>query len=113
MPMKPLAACSFPGCPGRATHGSRCELHQRPPRTDTRPNASVRGYGTDWRRTRDEHLKLNPYCVQCGKVGSHVDHIVSRAQGGSDNPGNLQTLCPNCHSRKTAQQDGGFGNRRK
>lgn len=30
-----------------------------------------------------------------------VDHIVEKALGGNDLLINLQTLCPNCHARKT------------
>jgi 5-methylcytosine-specific restriction endonuclease McrA len=30
-----------------------------------------------------------------------VDHIVPRSRGGTDNIENLQTLCRNCHRRKT------------
>lgn len=43
-------------------------------------------------------------CKKCGKslpVGYHVDHIKEFSAGGSDNPSNLQALCPNCHAEKT------------
>lgn len=30
-----------------------------------------------------------------------VDHIVERVDGGTDDLGNLQMLCPNCHRAKT------------
>ena len=45
-------------------------------------------------------------------VGEHVDHIVPRAAGGTDEWSNLQSLCAKCHARKTALYDGGFGNAR-
>ncbi len=32
--------------------------------------------------------------------GSHMDHIVPRSRGGSDDWANLQTLCASCHSRR-------------
>jgi 5-methylcytosine-specific restriction endonuclease McrA len=48
-----------------------------------------------------------------GKGELHVDHIRPRADGGTDEEWNLQTLCFRCHSRKTAAADNGFGNRRK
>jgi 5-methylcytosine-specific restriction protein A len=43
-----------------------------------------------------------------------VDHIIPH---GGDmrlfwNRGNWAALCQSCHSRKTAKQDGGFGNPR-
>ncbi|MCZ6609557.1 MAG: HNH endonuclease signature motif containing protein [Alphaproteobacteria bacterium] len=33
-----------------------------------------------------------------------------RPDGGSDDPSNLQGMCRPCHSRKTATEDGGWGN---
>jgi len=84
---------------------------QRQP--DRRLGARARGYGSEWERIRAAHLRVQPDCVQCGRPGSHVDHITPRAQGGTDDAANLQTLCAGCHSRKTATRDGGFGHARK
>jgi 5-methylcytosine-specific restriction protein A len=39
----------------------------------------------------------------------HLDHVIPLAQGGTNDPDNLQWLCAGCHSRKTVEQDGGFG----
>ena len=42
-------------------------------------------------------------CRQCGSGDSlEVDHIVPTYAGGTDEPGNLQTLCRSCHQRKTS-----------
>ena len=49
-------------------------------------------------------------CKVCGKVASHLDHVIPRARGGTDSPSNLQPLCRSCHSTKTNTTDGGFGN---
>lgn len=46
-------------------------------------------------------------CAECRadtrRVGFHVDHIVPLAKGGSNNPSNLQILCPSCNSKKGAK----------
>jgi len=33
-----------------------------------------------------------------------VHHIIARSEGGSDHPGNLKTLCPECHRSYTNEQ---------
>lgn len=63
--------------------------------------------GRPWRRKRDAILLRDKYsCQQCGHIGTdlEVDHIVNVAQGGTDDDGNLQTLCPTCHKAKTATE---------
>jgi len=62
-------------------------------------------------------LKCNPLCVECKKQGkitpaTVVDHIVPH-KGDQEkfwDPNNHQSLCDTCHNRKTAKEDGGFGN---
>ncbi len=74
-------------------------------------------YGPEWRELRAQHIKLFPACVDCGKIhkSNHVDHI--RPHKGNRSllldPSNLQTKCATHHNRKTAKNDGGFGNPRK
>lgn len=65
------------------------------------------------------HLRRNPLCVDpfgvhhnAPTLGDHVDHRIPRSAGGTDDDANLDTLCQSCHARKTASEDGGFGNRR-
>lgn len=39
-------------------------------------------------------------CERCGYDNKNVlqcHHIIERAKGGSNDPGNLELLCPNCH----------------
>ncbi|WP_230459834.1 HNH endonuclease [Sansalvadorimonas verongulae] len=48
-------------------------------------------------------------CQECKRKGviregRHVDHITPKAAGGTDEPGNLQTLCTTCHNHKTATE---------
>lgn len=37
-------------------------------------------------------------------LGTEVDHIVNRAQGGTDDIRNLQLLCKDCHKTKTMNE---------
>ena len=56
----------------------------------------------------------NPSCqteiILCGK-SCHCDHIIPRADGGSNDLDNLQLLCVTCHLEKCAEEkEGGYGN---
>ncbi|TWV80433.1 AAA family ATPase [Moraxella sp. VT-16-12] len=60
--------------------------------------------GRPWRRLKDEILARDLYtCQHCGRVGGQLelDHIVNTANGGTDDPSNLQILCHDCHKVKT------------
>lgn len=39
----------------------------------------------------------------------HVDHIIPKAQGGTDADANLQCLCTACHRAKTAREGSSRG----
>lgn len=77
-----------------------------------RESAYRRGYGARWRKLRAQILMDEPLCRECRKAGcivpaTDVDHIVARADGGTDDRSNLQPLCHACHSRKTVRENGG------
>lgn len=99
MPFKPLS------------HAQRI----RPKRLREKRRSSTKlGYGTQWRRLRAYLLNREPLCRECAENGhtelaTDLDHIISKHDGGTDDPENLQPLCKPCHSRKTALEDGGFG----
>jgi 5-methylcytosine-specific restriction protein A len=81
-----------------------------PPPRDDRPNSAARGYGASWRKLRAAVIASRPVCEECGREPSlHVDHVVSRHDGGGDHEDNLRALCASCHSRKTFLEDGAFG----
>ncbi len=75
-------------------------------------------YGHKWRQARAIFLKRNPLCVHCkrdGKVtpATEVDHIIPHRGNLAlfwDKLTNWMALCKPCHSKKTATEDGGFGN---
>jgi len=103
---------------GRAFRGAHCAPCERARKleVDARGlSAAARGYASvTWRRIRAAVLQKSPVCVACEYArASHVDHVVPRRRGGTDSAENLQALCASCHARKTAREDGGFGNSRR
>ena len=84
---------------------------------DRRPSAARRGYGPRWQRASKQFRKENPLCAECGRYGitrqaDCVDHIVPH-KGDMKlfwDRSNWESLCFNCHNRKTAKEDGGFSN---
>ena len=85
-----------------------------------RPSASKRGYNYRWVKYSHNYLSAHPLCVICEAKGKTtaatvVDHIVPH-KGSQElfwDVSNHQSLCASCHGRKTAREDGGFGNRKK
>ena len=81
-------------------------------------NRQYKTSSSQWKRIRQQHFNAHPnnnMCAECYRKGMvtinksmHVDHIDGNAY--NNEPNNLQTLCASCHSRKTAKEDGGFGN---
>ena len=126
MPSRPKKPCSRPGC-HNVTGGRYCDEHQgytkaggaRGPRPrgydQVRGTAAQRGYDAKWRAYREDYLRVNPTCKQCGGKATVVDHVIPH----KGNKGlfwtrfNHQPLCKSCHDRKTATFDGGFGNKQR
>ena len=71
-----------------------------------------RGYGAAWDKVRQLALArdcgLCQLCQAKGRpmIATEVDHIVSKARGGSDALDNLQAICKPCHTQKTAEEVG-------
>lgn len=117
MPIKAKRPCSVPGCPALVSSG-RCAKHQQARPKDTRPSFRKRGYlkGQEpterWEIQRARILARDPVCKICHLRPSRMaDHVISLRRGGSRLDRNLQGACLSCGNRKTATQDGGFGNR--
>lgn len=72
----------------------------RPWRT-VKPHHAI--YGTKrWAMTRRRVIGEEGVCRTCGRLASHVDHIIPLDRGGALwSRDNLQALCTSCHSRKT------------
>ncbi len=104
-------SCGTPGCPAIAKRRGLCIDCQRT-RERQRGNATERGYGAAWQRLRKMILSRDPVCRDesgCSEPSTDVDHVISRAHGGSNNPSNLQGLCHSHHSSKTAREDSRWG----
>ncbi|WP_304382500.1 HNH endonuclease [Turicimonas muris] len=120
--------CSWPGCRHLAVLPDRyCEKHKpmaeekrkklKEQRQRYKGTSSQRGYNSAWRKARLAFLMEHPLCAECERQGKTtvatcVDHI--KPHRGDMNlfwdESNWQSLCQSCHSRKTAKEDGGFGN---
>lgn len=119
MTQRPNKPCSKPGC-SALTRERFCSLHSEEHAKvydRKRGSSSERGYDARWRKARSSYLSLHPLCAHCldaNKVmaSTVVDHI--KPHKGDRNlfwdRSNWQALCAPCHSKKTAQEDGGFGN---
>nr|WP_313064643.1 HNH endonuclease [Achromobacter animicus] len=140
MPVARPRPCLHPGCAALVRGGGYCERHapaqQEAAREKDRERGSAasRGYGHRWAKTSQGFLRNNPLCCACSardrvtaaEVTDHiVPHRLAEALASDDadriaaaralfwDRANWQPLCWRCHSRKTAREDGAFGNRRR
>lgn len=134
-PNRPKRVCGYPGCFASTyqTYCASCQIKvdKRKAEREQKYREQVKAeveqgirytythlYNTStWRSLRVLFLKEHPLCVICREAkrltpATEVDHI--KPHKGDLNlffePSNLQPLCKPCHSRKTAREDGGFGN---
>ncbi len=109
MPKMPPRACTHPGCGKYAVKNGKCEEHYVPWDHGGK-SSNERGYGHKWRQLRkfvlerDEHMCQE--CLRNGRytLGNQVDHIVNKADGGTDRLSNLEVLCQSCHEKKTKSE---------
>jgi 5-methylcytosine-specific restriction protein A len=113
--------CARPGCPALVERGYCDACRPKSPAAlaeQSRGSASGRGYGRRWQKVRLEYLARHPLCVDPYGVhgvmvvaATEVDHIVPHKGDMTRfwDASNWQGLCKECHSKKTATEDGGFG----
>jgi 5-methylcytosine-specific restriction enzyme A len=69
-----------------------------------------RGYGSAWVKTRarilsrDRHLCQACLATSKPTLATEVDHITPKTKGGTDEDGNLQAICHDCHAAKTERE---------
>ncbi|SEG20723.1 HNH endonuclease [Marinobacterium lutimaris] len=110
MPSKPPRPCRAPACSGKTTaaHGY-CEEHEHLHKPFASRKGSGRG-GRPWRRKRDAIMKRDRWlCQPCKRAGRttpavHVDHIINKQSGGTDDDHNLEAICKPCHDAKTQKE---------
>jgi 5-methylcytosine-specific restriction protein A len=103
LPLEPKRHCGKPG--HRAYLGRRCPSCEKE-RNQQRGSASSRGYDVEWRKCREEFLKLNPICEisNCDEKATDVDHIVGLREGGAKlDFNNLRAFCHRHHSQRTGR----------
>lgn len=74
-----------------------------------RESRQARGYGRAHDLMRAQVLREEPLCRICTEAGritptTIADHVVPKAEGGTDDRGNYQGLCTPCHDVKTAAE---------
>lgn len=127
MPVAPRRPCAKPGC-GILGNSTYCETHTKAKEAEVRVErikydaergtSASRGYTYRWSKVSKQYRVNHPLCVMCEAKGKLtpsqcVDHIVA-VEDKDDlnfwNEDNWQALCNECHSRKTAKEDGALGN---
>lgn len=112
MPRRPKHPCAYPGCP-RLCDGRYCEEHRK--LTDIQYNRYERDgdwgkrYGKEWRKIRELYRSRHPLCEMCLKEGRYVPaelvhHILPLKEGGTNEEGNLMSLCSSCHGKIHAER---------
>lgn len=118
MPRRALTTCTAVGCPVIVDTPGRCAEHRREA-DRRRGGGGERGSTARWKRFRKRYLAEHPVC-ECGpdccpdgcwRLAVDVDHIDGTGRNGprAYDESNLMPMAHECHSRKTARQDGGFG----
>lgn len=115
--------CTHPGC-GVLTETGRCAKH--PPSVRGKDYDRKRGgsterlYDSRWQKAREGFLRSHPLCMcpdcDAGRLRVRaavvVDHKIPH-RGDKQlfwDRNNWQSMAKDCHDKKTATEDGGFGN---
>ena len=113
MPKTPCRAIGCPALVNRADKGF-CDKHANHRygwhKRQQGKTTTERGYGQTWRKLRQQVMERDGYlyqvCKRQGKLteAQAVDHVINKAQGGTDELTNLQAICHQCHKIKTQSE---------
>jgi 5-methylcytosine-specific restriction protein A len=117
--------CKHPGCQKIAGSSGYCPAHERYGRDlvrerDTAAECRQWAYlynSERWKLRRARQLAREPLCRECltrgiYTLGTVADHIEDhKGDPAKFFYGALQTLCPSCHSAKTARENNPKGDR--
>lgn len=114
--------CPVPFCRELVRGGGKCPKHKAQVQAEydeKRGSRQSRGYTEEWVHARKRYLSENPFCVQCLARGvqrpaTEVDHIIPHKGDHTLmwDTSNWQGLCHDCHSKKTAREDGRWAPRK-
>ncbi|TQV76662.1 HNH endonuclease [Aliikangiella marina] len=115
MPKRLPTYCRKRGCNVIVDKPGYCKAHQGDATNwgkyqRKQGNTTDRGYGAAWRKTRVRiKARAKGLCEPCKEqgfihLGSICDHIIPKAEGGTDDESNLQWVCDAYHKKKTAQE---------
>ncbi|TCZ76167.1 HNH endonuclease [Paenibacillus albiflavus] len=117
MPSKPKRPCSIPGCRELTTE-RYCDGHKHLANQRYASKEYQYLYGRRWAKYSKQFIIQHPLCMcdECKQAviplpSEVTDHIVPH-KGDITlfwDPRNHQALNKQCHDRKTAKEDGGFG----
>lgn len=110
----------MPFAPTNKSPGTLRTEQRRRLSDERRGSARERGYTARWDTASKVYLANNPLCRWCEAQGRLVpatvtDHIRPH-RGDAElfwDTENWQPLCTQCHNKKTAREDGGFGRHRE
>jgi hypothetical protein len=83
-----------------------CPNYQPCPDHPIRPYGGSEPMPPGWAAVSGAQLAREPRCRECGRPAAQADHIIPRAEGGTDHPANLQSLCAHCHAVKSGRAGG-------
>jgi 5-methylcytosine-specific restriction enzyme A len=87
---------------GQLTDARCLTCHPPRPAPTGQPRApGWKRYDATYRLARAHVLAAHPWCTWCATTTDlTVDHVIAKANGGTDDPSNLQVLCRSCNSQK-------------